>query len=516
MRLSRPEWLVLPLFLLPLLAAGALALFARSAFLADARGWDLARVRAWIDEPDGPAREWADFFVQRVQAPVGAIRVEGDRGPALVVFPREALGDEMWRFSDRYPGGPSARMLADPAGRLALETGAAPPVDDRAAATFAALLAKPDLTKLRVSLLPPGTKRFLAARWGLAPGLATDVEALCDAAARIEAGLPVGIHPRGAWTVVATGERPIVMRTPPATTFATRRGDFVLRFNAPGPALWRARLESPLAGEWSVASAVGSWWESARVRKWAGPVGAGLSAFLVLPAALWIALRKQRRLDEARARFITEIAHDLRTPLTSVRMHAEMLATGRGRPERRDEYASVVAREAARLSGLLGNLLDLSRLERGARRFDCGPLDLAGVVATAARDFAALYPDRADDLDIGDLAGVRVVADRTALERCLGNLLDNAGKYTAAGTAIRLGWHDGALHVSDAGPGIPPAERASLFRRYTRGHRAQRDGVPGTGMGLALVRELAEGMGGSVACEDAGPGARFVVRLRRA
>ena len=184
--------------------------------------------------------------------------------------------------------------------------------------------------------------------------------------------------------------------------------------------------------------------------------------WLLIPVALMVSLRRRRRLDEARVRFLNELAHDLRTPLTSLRLHADLLTGGKAPPEKRERYASRMALEAARLSSLLGNLLDLSRLERGRREYELVDVDLAEQAEAARREFIAVFPERADDIRLDGVAGITVRADRSALARVLANLLENAGKFTSKGTAIRLLWRttdDGVqLVVEDEGEGIPPEE----------------------------------------------------------
>jgi len=291
---------------------------------------------------------------------------------------------------------------------------------------------------------------------------------------------------------------------------------------ADGPnELWRGRLERPLAATW-VLEAVhgGRWWRDARFRRWIAPAGLAGFAFLLIPLLLAIALRRRRALDEARLRFLTEIAHDLRTPLTAVRLHADMLTTGRAPEQKRAGYLETVARESVRLSGLLGNLLDFSRLERGARSFDPEKVAVAKAAAQAACDFQALFPERRNDITWSGPEDLRARADRTALGRCLANLLDNAGKFTPPRTPIEIRWRakEGKvrIEVSDRGGGIPPAEAKRIFQRYRRGAASRQNGIPGTGLGLSLVRELMRGMEGEVSLAGSGQGAVFVLELPEA
>jgi signal transduction histidine kinase len=539
MRRGRPEWLVLPLFLLPLGVAAVLCLDARSRYeatMARARreGRDVAE--EWLRDPTG-GRGWARRFAEdlgRLEAgPAVPLRFEplspGD--PPALAHCRGA--GEPWKFAARYPGSLPAIALRDPDVRLAVEAGTPPAALDCAepeAKEFHALVEAPDLARLREAPLPAATKLFLARQW---PGgrEVGDILALAAEAASAGGGslppLPLGIHRLGGVTALSYGRPdfstrllPPAERAPGGYEETDPDGNLRLVYEPRGerPALWRGRLEAPLAGEWALESVHGAaWWKDARFRRWAGPLGAGLLLFLSLPAALLVALRRQRRLDEARSRFLTEVAHDLRTPLTSVRLHAEMLASGRAPTGEEARYTGVLARESARLSGLLGNLLDLSRLDRGSRVFQPERVPLREAAEEAVRDFQVLYPDRAADVraEGGDEAAE---ADRTALARCLGNLLDNAGKFTAKGTRIDLSWARAngglALRVADEGPGIPARERGAVFRRYARGARAAN--VPGTGVGLALVRELVEGMGGRVRLVDTARGACFELDLPEA
>jgi len=530
MRRGRPEWLVLPLFLLPLGVAAVLCLEARGRYdarMARARreGKDLAE--AWLQGSPGGGEGWVRRFAEDVapRSPFATLRF--GRVEAL------CAGEGEWVFSARYPGSLPPAALREEDVRLAVESGT-PPASlacaEPGAKEFRDLLAKPDLDKLRTAPFPAATKLFLVR------GCPDSQQAEATLAVAAEAAdarggslppLPPGIHRLGGVTALSLGpDRPVRLLAPGETAppggyeETDPDGNLRLVFEPPPnrPALWRGRLEAPLAGEWALESVHGgAWWRDARFGRWIWPLGAGLLAFLSLPLALLLALRRQRKLDEARSRFMAEVAHDLRTPLTAVRLHAEMLAAKRTPPGEEARYADILSRESARLSGLLANLLDLSRLDRGGRVYEPERVPLRDAVDEAVRDFALLYPDRAADVRAkgGDESAV---ADRTALARCLGNLLDNAGKFTPKGVAIEVSWGraNGALavRVADEGPGIPAAERGRIFRRYARGSLSEN--VPGTGVGLALVRELAEGMGGDVRLVEGAKGACFELKLPEA
>ena len=146
---------------------------------------------------------------------------------------------------------------------------------------------------------------------------------------------------------------------------------------------------------------------------------------------------------------------------------------------------------------------------------------MAEALGQAVGDFALQHPKRADDVTLDVAPGLALLADRTALARCLANLLDNAGKFTLAGTAIRVSAEPAAgalvrIVVADGGEGIAPADRARVFELYERGRSAAAPAAPGTGLGLALVRELVQGMGGRVTLLETPRGAAFEIVLPEA
>jgi len=540
------EWLLLPLAVLP--AAGLLAfvLWARAAYLAevDGTGTDVLHdaERAFgVDPAEATRRFLAEngYDARPGDVTVHWTTTDGQRRDFRV----RGLGDvpDPWTIVDGPLPGLPAKRLADPETRVALEAGTPAsglPGATGGLASFARLIRGGGPGQLAAAPLPAATKLYLLPRCGPAdPGAA---ERLREVLALKAPPLPgvAGPAAPGVPAVVRAGPgREPLLLVDPATDAGSvltwvepERGRLALRYDlrpwgpTPTPAsetLWTVWSDVPCPGRWSLVAPHGAcWWEDPAFRRWLGPTALGGLGLTALPLLLWLELRRRRRLDEARVRFLGEVAHDLRTPLSALRVHADLLAQDRLPEERRANSAHRVAREAGRLSALLANLLDLTRLERGTRSFESEPLDLREVVEEAARDFRLIHAERASDLRVTVEDGARVEADRTALRRALDNLLDNAAKYTPPGTPVSVSGgadaSDVRVTVADEGPGIPAGERSRLFERYHRGRGAREGGVAGSGLGLALVRELARGMGGDVELEDSERGARFALRLRRA
>lgn len=250
------------------------------------------------------------------------------------------------------------------------------------------------------------------------------------------------------------------------------------------------------------------------------PLLLGLLAVAVaLTATALLQLGRERALQRLRSEFVSSVSHELRTPLTQIRMFAETLLLGRVRsPDETRRALEIVDREARRLTQLVENVLLFSRVERGTVALQPEPRSLAPLVREVVE---TLRPQTAD-------AGARVVAtledaptaavDADAFRQVLINLLDNALKYGPAGQAVEIVLRgDGnvaRLSVADEGPGIPPGERERVFERFRRLERDRRSAVAGTGIGLAVVRDLVSRQGGRSFVEPAERGgARFVVEL---
>jgi signal transduction histidine kinase len=228
-------------------------------------------------------------------------------------------------------------------------------------------------------------------------------------------------------------------------------------------------------------------------------------------------------LDEARGHeraFLLSVSHDLRTPLTSIRGYAEAIADGTVEgADARIRAAGVIASESRRLERLVADLLDLARLDAHQFSLHPGPVDACAVVADAVEAFAPAARDVGVSLTVtGGDQPVAATTDAQRLAQIVANLVENALKY--ASTTVTVGCtaddRDVVLTVDDDGPGIPPADLPRVFERLYVSRPAA--GRPfGTGIGLAIVRELAHAMGGDAHVEPVEAaelsGTRFVVVL---
>ncbi len=223
---------------------------------------------------------------------------------------------------------------------------------------------------------------------------------------------------------------------------------------------------------------------------------------------------------QRRQNFVSAVSHELKTPLTAIRMYGEMLRDGLvSDPEKRAHYYEVITNESERLTRLVNNVLELSKLERKDRSLSpvAGPLQ---PVLEEAREVLAPHATR-EGFEIRlevEPALPDAIYDRDALLQVLFNLIDNAVKYSRAAATreivLRARKRDDALEiaVSDRGPGVSETHLKRVFEPFYRAEAEMTRRSQGTGIGLALVRGLVESMGGSVRGENRASGG-FVVRL---
>jgi two-component system, OmpR family, phosphate regulon sensor histidine kinase PhoR len=235
-------------------------------------------------------------------------------------------------------------------------------------------------------------------------------------------------------------------------------------------------------------------------------------------AVVFLAVRAERKASQLKSDFIANVSHELKTPLSLIRMFGELIATGKHKGEgSAREYAGIITRESERLTHLIDNVLDFARLERGKASYSFAEGKLAEVVERAL-DVCRYRLDKEKmklRTDIEEqLPPVRM--DEDAMTLVLLNLVDNAVKYAGDGgeVTVRLARAPGgvALSVRDRGPGISVEEQRRIFERFYRATNARARNVRGSGIGLSLVKHIAEAHGGRVyVTSTAGQGSTFTV-----
>lgn len=232
-----------------------------------------------------------------------------------------------------------------------------------------------------------------------------------------------------------------------------------------------------------------------------------------------VQLRREVRFAAERAGFVANVSHELRTPLSQIRLVLDTLKLGRGDdPATRDQALKVADREALRLQHLVEGVL---RFTRGTRPDDSPrvTIDAAQEARAVIEEFSPLAAPHGMTVTLEGSSTARVRVQRGALRQVLLNLLDNAMKYGGDGTVVRvevaaLRGAGARLVVDDNGPGVPASERERIWKPFERGGAARTRAAGGSGIGLTIVREIAEEHGGKAWVESAPTGgARFVVEL---
>jgi signal transduction histidine kinase len=248
-------------------------------------------------------------------------------------------------------------------------------------------------------------------------------------------------------------------------------------------------------------------------------IATALAAIVFGGWAVFADARRQLVLAQKKTDFVSNVSHELKTPLTSIRMFAEMMQSGNADAEKRPQYLRIIVAEAERLTRLINNVLDFARLERKQKRYDFHPLDLHEVLArtweghelhlreqgftTRWQAAPPPYPVRGDD---------------DALAQILVNLLSNAEKYSTDRKEIEMQSYltKDSVHVSvlDRGSGVPPGEEAKIFDAFYRAHDSLASGIQGSGLGLTLAQRMAKEHGGEITYQAReGGGSNVTLRL---
>ena len=221
-----------------------------------------------------------------------------------------------------------------------------------------------------------------------------------------------------------------------------------------------------------------------------------------------------------RSQFVASVSHELKTPLTAIRMFAETLLL-RGSPDAnmREEYLETIVNESERLTRLLNNVLDFSKIEQGTKQYRLAPHSLGSIAQSAVASMQYPLAQQGFELCVDIENDIPLVAaDPDAIQQAVLNLLSNAMKYSGDGPRIdlRVKRVDGKalLWISDRGLGIPSGEQHRIFDKFYRVSGPDRDSIPGTGLGLTLVQHIANAHGGTVTVESApGEGSTFSLTL---
>jgi signal transduction histidine kinase len=255
------------------------------------------------------------------------------------------------------------------------------------------------------------------------------------------------------------------------------------------------------------------------------PLGIWIAALaLVLGVAVfggYLLLRdvnRDVRMTEVRSQFVASVSHELKTPLTAIRMFAETLAMGRSRDERtKAEYLETIVNESERLARLVDNVLDFSKIEQGKKIYRLRPTRLEEVAGSAVRALQFPLAQQGFQLHLSvqeDLPELQ--ADPDAIQQAILNLLTNAMKYSGDAREIDLRLcarnGDAVIEVADRGLGLAPEEQKRVFEKFYRAPSHESRLIAGTGLGLTLVAHIAKAHGGRVEVESVlGAGSTFCV-----
>jgi two-component system, OmpR family, phosphate regulon sensor histidine kinase PhoR len=227
-----------------------------------------------------------------------------------------------------------------------------------------------------------------------------------------------------------------------------------------------------------------------------------------------------RRLENIRRDFVSNVSHELKTPLTAIQAYTETLLDGAlDEPEHRLQFVERIGEQANRLHALIQDLLQLARIESGKDMFEVRAVPVAPVIDQCVDEQSAVAQSKSQQLlsqpPDDDLS---VLADEEGLHAILSNLIDNAVKYTQEGGTIAVRWHgengSAVIEVEDNGPGIPEEHQPRIFERFYRVDRARSRDVGGTGLGLSIVKHLVQEFDGAIDIRSSlGHGTTFALRL---
>jgi len=236
----------------------------------------------------------------------------------------------------------------------------------------------------------------------------------------------------------------------------------------------------------------------------------------VLSTTLVNAAAELKETESRRREFLANVAHEIRTPVTSIGGYAETLEKSDVDAETRREFVSTIHRNAVRIGNLVEDLLQLEALQAGkAAPMDDAPVNVARTTQHVVDTLQTKTSECSATIEVDVAEDLSCLGDADAVERIILNLVDNALRYGGDEVVINVGGRVEAdkvvLVVTDNGPGIPREHRTRVFERF---HRVAARDAGGGGLGLPIARELAQAMGGSLSLDDTSTGTKFTVELR--
>lgn len=257
-----------------------------------------------------------------------------------------------------------------------------------------------------------------------------------------------------------------------------------------------------------------------------GPLGGDTLAVSVRVAPLGAQLvlvlvedrTEARRVDAVRRDFVANVSHELKTPVGALSLLAEAMLSASDDPEAVRRFAGRMQKESHRLTNLVQDLIDLSRVQGDDPLAAAVPVDLGDVFGAARERVAEIAEARGIELVTAGAAGVRVLGEQSQLTTAVGNLVENAVNYSPDGTrvvvSVRRTGELAELSVTDQGVGIPEQDLDRIFERFYRVDPARSRITGGTGLGLAIVKHIAAAHGGDVSVWSVeGAGSTFTLRL---
>jgi signal transduction histidine kinase len=248
-------------------------------------------------------------------------------------------------------------------------------------------------------------------------------------------------------------------------------------------------------------------------------IAAAILALMVLAIYFYRESARQILMAGKRVTFVNQVSHELKTPLTNIRMYAELLQdTPPEDQSKTRKYLSIIVDESHRLTRLIANILSFSKGQRDKLKLRLAPVIVDDVIQSVLDNFKASFGQRNIAVEFDAAAPDPVLADSDAIAQILGNLLSNVEKYAASGCYIKITSRyansDTRIAVADKGPGIPSNMSDKIFQPFQRISNKLTDGVSGTGIGLTISRQLARLHGGDVTLQKSQTGATFEVQLK--